>query len=149
MITLKDLKSGLLALLQQRYPPEKYNYYSNAVIENYTRPCFFTYLEQTDASQIGRNVRTNRVSFCIAILPDKVNETSMLEIVQDLRDLFGLFIQIGDRAIHVVDYDWSWIGNERNVAQVIVTLQWMDKVAYEVSAPLIGGVVIKKELEET
>ena len=144
-MTLTELKVGLIALLQSRYPTKKYNYYSMAVVEKYDRPCFFTQILPVDMSPANFNSRKNRALFYITFMQEKTDETEMLEIIQGIRDLLGLSVQIKERAVKVVDFDWNYTGTYRNIPEISVELEWFDRIEHKNDAPLMEQVITKKK----
>ena len=144
-MTLIELKAGLIALLQSKYPTKKYKYYSMAVVENYSRPCFFTQFLPVKMEPVNFNARKNRVIFYITIMQEKTNEAEILEMIQSIRDLFGLYVKIEDRAVKVENFDWSYTGTYRNIPEISIELQWNDRIGHKNDAPLMERIETKKE----
>ena len=142
------MKKGLNELLQTRYPKSKYKYYSMAVVEGYDRPCFFTQIKPVDASPVNYNSRHNQVVFYITILQKQVDEEEILQMIQDIRDLFGLNVKIGEKSLNVTDFDWQYAGTDRNIPEISIELEWLEKIDHETNEPLIEQVVTEKEMEE-
>ena len=124
-MTLIELKARLIALLQSKYPTKKYKYYSMAVV--------------------NFNSRKNRVLFYITIMQEKTNEAEILEMIQSIRDLFGLYVKIGDRAVKVENFDWSYTGTYRNIPEISIELQWFERIEHKNDAPLMERIETKKE----
>ena len=145
-MTLTELKGGLLALLKTIYP--KYKYYSAAVVEGYDRPCFFTQLKPVDMGTENYNSRKNRMIFYITYMPKRVDEAESLCMIQEMRDLFGMYVKIGGRVVYVESFDWNFIGTDRNILEMSVELYWLDRIEHNTDAPVIEQVVTSKEMEE-
>lgn len=145
-MTLTELKAALIKLLKTKYPDFKY--YSTSVMENYTRPCFFTQIKPVEADITNYNTRSNRVVFYVTYLAKKSDEAETLQMVDDIRDLFGLYVQVGERAVRVESYDWDFIGDDRNIPDISIGLYWYDRIEHKTDAPLIEEVYTKEELEE-
>lgn len=145
-MTLTELKGGLLALLKTKYP--EYKYYSTAVVENYDRPCFFTQLKPVDTRVENYNSRRNRMIFYITYMPKRVDEAESLRMIQEMRDLFGLYVKIGGRVVYVESFDWNYIGTDRTIPEMSVELYWLDRIEHNTDAPVIEQVVTSKEMEE-
>jgi hypothetical protein len=147
-MTLKELKAGLLALLQTKYPADQYHYYSMAVVEGYERPCFFTQIKPVTAEPRNHNSRLNQATLYINILQEEVNEAEMLDMIGDIRDLFGLYVQVNDRAVDVTGFDWDFVGTDRNIPELSIDLEWMDAIEHKVTEPVMESVDFTTKLEE-
>lgn len=147
-MTLKELKAGLLALLQTKYPADRYHYYSMAVVEGYERPCFFTQIKPVTADPSNYNSRLNQATLYINILQEEVNEAKMLDMIYDIRELFGLYVSIGDRAVDVTGFDWDFVGTDRNIPELSIDLEWMDVIEHRVTESVMESVDFTTELEE-
>lgn len=146
-MTLIELKSGLNQLLQRQFPKPKYKYYSMAVIEGYDRPCFFTQIRPVDISPANYNTRHCQVMFYITYLQEQANETEILDFIQIMENLFGLAVQIGTQSVNVLDFGWNYVGTDRNIPEIAVELEWMDKIEHQHDAPLVEQIMIKNEME--
>lgn len=147
-MTLSDLKAGLISLLKTRYPEKKYKYYSKMVVENYERPCFFTQIVPVSNQGENYNTRKKVVLFYITIFQNEVDEAEALDMIDTIQDLFGLAVKIKDRAVDVTDFDWQWIGTEKYMPELSITLEWYDDIIHEDDSPIIGSVAINSRLEE-
>lgn len=155
-MTLKEVKAGLLDLMKTIFPAQStempdgagYHYYSMAVSEGMKRPCFFTQLKPVDMSSVNYNTRNNDMTFYITYFQEEIDEEDMLDVIQSLRDLFGLDVKIGDRYIKVSDFSWDFVGTERNVLEISVSLNWMDEIEHNRNTqPLMETAVINQKLE--
>ncbi len=144
---LTELKAGVIRILKTKYPAKKYKYYGMDVVEQYTRPCFFIQLVPVKMEPENYNSQFNQINMHITIMQKSIDEAEMLDMIQTIHELFGLHIQIGDRAIKVTSFDWEYAGTERNIPEISITLEWIDKIEHVNSAPLMKKVHIKRELE--
>lgn len=133
MITLTDIKKRCLAIMKQHYPTTKYKYYSNAVVESFSRPCFFTELSIEQSEVLSSDAERYRGNFSAEILQDKVDEAEALEIGMTLRNAFGRYFMVtpadnsGQRAVKVVGYDFDFVGTDNNVPVITIDLEWTDR----------------------
>lgn len=134
--------------MQIKYPTTKYKYYSMAVVEGYDRPCFFTQIRPINTSPVNYNTCHHQVVFYITILQKQVDEEEMLRMIQEIQDLFGLNVKIGEKSLNVTDFDWQYAGTDRNVPEVSIELEWLEKIVHEVNEPLVERVITEKEMEE-
>lgn len=147
-MTLGELKKGLLDSMQTIFPKEQYKFYSMDVVEGFDRPSFFTQLKPVDANPNNYNSRNNHFSFYIDYMQESVDECDALDKIQQIRDLFGLSVQIGDRHVKVIDFDYDFIGTDRNIPEIVVDLEWMDRIEHEISAPIMESAEIISQMEE-
>lgn len=94
------------------------------------------------------NSRHIQVVFYITILQKQVDEEEILQMIQDIRDLFGLNVKIGEKSLNVTDFDWQYAGTDRNIPEISIELEWLEKIDHETNEPLIKQVVTEKEMEE-
>lgn len=147
-MTIKELKFGLMELMQTKFPKSKYKYYSMAVVENYDRPCFFTQIKPIDEKPENYNSRSHQLVFYITYFQKKADESEMLDTIQELEDLFGMCVKIGDKSVNVMSFDWNYVGTDRNVPEIAIELQYLTKIERKEAAPVMEQVILKKEMEE-
>lgn len=147
-MTLAELKKGLLSHMMTIFPSDKYKYYSMDVIEGIERPCFFTQLKPVDTDPQNYNSRNNLLTFYINYLQTEIDEIDLLEKIDQLRNLFGLAVKIGDRAVKVNSFEWDFIGTNRNIAEISVDIQWMDKFERAETEQIIESVQTNTRMEE-
>ena len=147
-MTLSELKKGLLSLMQTIYPETEYKYYGMDVSEGFERPSFFTQIKPVDMDPNNYNSRNNRVTFFIDYMQEIVDEVDALDKIQQIRDSFGLAEKIGDRAVKVVSYDYDFIGTERNIPEISIDLEWMDRIDHTENLPLMESAEINQEMME-
>lgn len=137
---LTDIKAACIALIQTAYPSTEYRYYSSAVVEQYTRPCFFTDLFVDPAEPASQSVRHNSGTFQIEFLQDRIDEYAALRFVERVRDLFGFAVKVGDRYVKVLESEYDYDGADENVATVTFTLDWYDYVREPAGEPVMQDV---------
>ena len=145
-MTIKEVKVGLNALLASKYPDIKL--YSKAVVEGYKTPCFFTQIQPITMDNRSRTTRYNYVSFDIEYIQKELDEADILDKVQEIRELFGLYVKIGDRAIDVLDFDFDYVGTDRNILEISLELEWFEEIKHENSEETMISLVFSKEMEE-
>ena len=145
---IAEVKKGLLDQMAVAFPKKKFKYYSQAVVENYERPCFFTQLKPIDMSPENHNTVKNTFAFYITYMPKSVDEVEQYEVVEKIREIFGLYIKVGDRAVDVTEFEYDFTGTNRNVLQITVTLEWMDHINRKVTEPVIESVELLNRMED-
>lgn len=151
-MTLSDIKKACLLVMKTRYPTSTYKYYSNAVVEKFTRPCFFTELTIDHAEPASSGADRIQATFSIEILQDVVDEAKALEIAQTLRTTFGRYFIVQkqgerDRAVDVTGYDFEFAGTEDNIPVITVNLEWFDSIEKSETAELMKNVEVSIKLQ--
>lgn len=148
-MTISELKKGLLEKMQSIFPKEKYKYYSMAVVEGYKRPSFFTSIKPVRMEPVNYNSRINVVTFYINYMQLHIDEAAALDVIQKIRDLFGLSVKINDRYVDVIGFDYDFIGTEQNIPEISIELEWMDQIEHVNNQPLMMSVETNmKNMEE-
>lgn len=147
-MTYTELKKGILELLQSKFPKNKYKYYSMAVVEKYDRPCFFVQLKPIDTRAENHNSRFHQMAVYITFFQKEIDEGKMLNTIQEIQDLFGLNVKIGEKSVNVMDFSWNYVGTDRNIPEIVIELQYLTQIERDTSAPLLERLVFEKEMEE-
>lgn len=145
-MALKDVKKGLIALLKTKYPD--YHYYSMAVTEGYERPSFFTQLKPVSLNPVTERVRENIVAFYIDYFQEKVNEADIFEKIEEIKKLFGTHVMVEGRALDVQSFDYDFIGTDRNILEISIELEWMEKIEHINTQPVMESAFFNTEMEE-
>lgn len=145
-MTIKGVKKGLNALLASKYPDIKL--YSKAVVEGYKKPCFFTQIKPISMENRTKTTRYNLATFYIEYMQEELNEADMLDKIEEIRNLFGLYVKIGDRAVDVTDFDFDYVGTDRNILEISLDIEWLDRIEHETNEPTMESLVFSKETEE-
>lgn len=124
------------------------NYYSMAVTEDYDRPCFFTQVKPVDMSPANYNAVKKQVLFYITYLQSEVDEAEIYRVIDTVRDLFGLYIIVGGRAVKVGAFDYDFIGSDRNVAEISIELSWHDRIVRDEEYDIMETLELDQGLEE-
>lgn len=131
-MTLIDVKKSLIALLKTLYSDNSFNYYASDVVEGYHRPCFFTKLVVNQCSPVNFNTNKVEASFHIAYLQDFIDETDIFNFVNNVTNLFGLYVCVdssdGDKCITVTNSEWDLTGSEDNVLELSFDLEWFEDI---------------------
>ena len=147
-MNLVELKTGIVSLMKKKYPSPEYKYYSKVVIESYDRPSFFLRLAPIQNSRETTNFRSKQFVLYITYLQPILDEVDMLTKVDEIEELFGNYIQIGDRAIDVTEFDFDYLGSDRNILEISINLEWMDRIKKTETEDLMESVSMKREMED-
>ena len=105
--------------------------------EGFQRPCFFTQLKPTDTSPRNYNSRNMQATLYITFFQRSVDEAESLEVIQKIQDIFGLYVKIDNRVIHVTNMDWDFIGKENNIPEIRIDLLWGEKIEHKNNLPVM------------
>lgn len=149
-MTISDVKVRCLELIKTAYP--SYTYYSNAVVEKIEeRPSFVTQIRPIIMEPVNYNSRNNVVVLTVTYFQKVVDEPDALKVIQTIRDLFGLAVRVrledGTRAVKVTEFEYDFIGTERNIPQITITLEWMDVIAHPDDSELMENLTLNEELK--
>ena len=147
-MTFFELKKTLIQKMQTLYPATEYRYYGVEVVEGYAKPAFFTQLKPITMDFANRNSTENVLAFYITYFQKQVDEADMLRKIDGIRELFGSFIRVGDRAVDVSGFSFDYEGNDRNILEVSFDLEFFGKLEREVDAEMIGAVVTATEIQK-
>lgn len=145
---IAEVKAGLLAKMQTIFPESKWKYYGMDVVEGYDRPCFFTQIKLVDSSPSNYNSRNMQATFYITAMQESIDEAGALDLIQKLQDLFGLAVKIGDRAVHVINMEYDFIGTDRNIPEISFDLEWGSQISHTENLPLMESATINQNMED-
>ncbi len=148
MMTVSDVKQGMLDKMKTIFPEPEYTYYAMDVVENFERPCFFTQIKPVDNKAANYNSRRIQAILYIDYMQERIDEAGFLDVIQKLQDAFGLAVRIGERAVHVTDIGWEYIGTGKNTAEIAVELEWGARIEHERKLPVMESARINTEMEE-
>ena len=85
--------------------------------------------------------------FVITYFQRNKDEADNLKKITEIRKAFGLKVEIADRQINVEEMDFQFIGEEGNILQIQVTINYIDDIEKEEEQhEAIGGVVTRMEV---
>lgn len=148
-MTLLELKAALIRKLKTIYPDSMYRYYGVEVVEGYQKPSFFTQLKPVTLDFANKNATENVLTFYITYFQKEIDEVDMLRKVDEIKDLFGLYLRVGDRAVDISDFDFDYAGNDKNILEISFDLSFYGNIMKEEETELISEVQTNVEMEES
>ena len=145
---LKELKAGIIEIMKTKYPSTEYKYYSKMVIEGYDRPSFFLRLAQISNNRETINYRSKVYVLYITYLQTKRDEVDQLNKIDEIENLFGNYIKIGNRAVDVTGFDYDFLGSNHNILEITINIEWMDCTSNEEINQIMESAEINTELTE-
>ncbi len=72
----------------------------------------------------------------ITYFQSEKNELEQLEKVDEIKDLFGLFLCVGDRRLTIGDFEHDFIGEYQDILQISIEIDYRENTRKEDTAPL-------------
>lgn len=103
--------------------------YSDEVLENFTKPCFFIKCLCTNIPQ-SKNVTKKKISIIITYFPKKIdkNEMHYVDVMDRLQMVFEKGIQLKERYIHLNEFLIDRVGEEQDIIQATVRVEFLDRI---------------------
>lgn len=103
--------------------------YSDEVLENFTKPCFFIKCLCTNIPQT-KNVTKKKISIIITYFPKKIdkNEMHYVDVMDRLQMVFEKGIQLKERYIHLNEFLIDRVGEEQDIIQATVRIEFLDRI---------------------
>jgi len=145
---LLQLKKRLLELMKKEFPADEYKYYGIEVMQGYEVPAFFTELKPVTIEAVNHNITRNVYTFYIDYFQSEVDEIDIFEKVEVLKSVFGNYIMVGDRAIDVSNFSHDYIGQDNDILEISLDLEWSENIMKPKTEPVMESVTINTEMEE-
>ena len=119
--------------------------------EKIERPSFVTQIRPIIMEPVNYNSRNNVVALTVTYFQKVASEPDALKVIQTIRDLFGLAVRVRledeTRAVKVTEFEYDFIGTERNIPQITITMEWMDVIAHPDDSELMKNLALNEELK--
>ena len=142
MIKLIDIKDAVEAKLKTKYG---YKTYGHEVVKGYSKPSFFVNLLPKTMSNEGRNFKKYGYTVMLTYFQDKTSEIDNLQKVDELKELFGYHLSVGDRKIAVTDFDFEFVGEFTNILQFSAEIEYYEAVDRTATQPVAGEIILNEE----
>lgn len=134
---LTDIKKACNSILLNAFE-SKIPVYGNDTYDGYTRPAFFTEIVPRQYARQSLNAVQEAYTYHITYLEQTHDEAVCLDIVDTVREAFGLSIRTDSGRITVDEMDYSWIDANNDVLQITIDFAATRKVLIPKSdAPLM------------
>ena len=103
--------------------------YSDEILEDFTRPCFFIKCLCTNIPQT-KNITKKRLSIIATYFPkvSNKNEIHYADIMDRLQTLFQRGIPVKERYLHVNEFLVDRVGEEQDIIQTIIRLDYLERI---------------------
>lgn len=103
--------------------------YSDEILEDFAKPCFFIKCLCTNIPQT-KNITKKRLSIIATYFPkisDK-NEIHYAEVMDKLQTLFQRGIPVKERYLHVNEFLIDRVGEEQDIIQTTIRLDYLERI---------------------
>lgn len=103
--------------------------YADEVLENFNKPCFFIKLASINSPQTV-NFTEKTVTLVLTYFPadDMRDELHYMDIFDRVERLFQHGLQLSQRFLHTSSIDADRVGEERDILQITVDFEYLDRV---------------------
>lgn len=145
---LVQLKKRLHDLMKEEFPESEYKYYGIEVTQGYEVPAFFTQLKPVTIEANNNNTKRNVYTFYINYFQKEADEVDTFEKVEVLKNVFGNYVKVGERAVDVSNYSYDYVGQDNNILEISFDLEWSENTMKPKTEPAMSSVLLCKEMEE-
>lgn len=130
MLKKADIFKSIVTLLKNKY--KGITIYSNEVVEGFKQPCFFIKFLSNNSTET-RNLNSNRLTIIITYFPSNEGnkQLAFLTCEDTLKELFKIGFYVGERYLHVTSVDNEMIGEEQDILQVMINVNYLDTNDYD------------------
>lgn len=119
-----EIKRSLNELLKGEYPNIKI--YGNEVKEGYETPSFFTSLVSVPETPANKNFINGGFSYKIVYFQDCKDEYDQLQKIDEIYQLFGMSVKIGNRTLLVKEKTWDYVGEKSDILEITIKCEYME-----------------------
>jgi len=143
MIKITDIYTSVSNLLKGEYGLK---IYGNEVKEGFNKPSFFVQLLPITMHNASTNFHEESYSIVITYFQSKPDSLDNFKKVDRIRELFGQKLQIGKRLVNVTDFSFNFVGDNDNVLQVAIEIEFLNGIQKVDTLPKVKEVNINKEM---
>lgn len=105
--------------------------YTDEIVKGYKQPCFFVKLIKLRSTET-KNTDSNSISIVLTYHADAATNKQIffLNTGDTIEELFGKGIKVGTRYLHVKTIAAERIGENRDILQVSIDLDYLDSTGY-------------------
>lgn len=105
--------------------------YTDEIVKGYKQPCFFVKLIKLRSTET-KNTDSNSISIVLTYHADAATNKQIffLNTGDTIEELFGKGIKVGTRYLHVKTIAAERIGENRDILQVSIDLDYLESTGY-------------------
>lgn len=104
--------------------------YSDETQEGYKTPAFFIELLQKTDNET-KNFNSNQLTIIVTYLPKVHTTLDNMDVSDRLKEVFGMVLDIGERKLKIKSLAFSYTGNNKEILQMNVLIDYLDKAPYK------------------
>lgn len=112
--------------------------YGKEVIEGYDTPSLFVEIVAKPTKRETKNYAKSGFSLHITYFQKTPNELEQLEMVDTVKDAFGMSFTVGDRRLTVNETTYDYVGQKENILQVTVDFEYYENTEEQPTAETAG-----------
>lgn len=141
-----EIKKAVNGLLKQKYPNIKR--YGKEVVEGYETPCFFVDILPRREKHETKNFSKGGFDVQITYFQKKLDEIDQIKKENEIKDLFGMVLQVGERYLTVGEIEVDYIGELSNILQISVEFDYKESNARKMPQEAASEVIINMGKEQ-
>lgn len=122
-----DIKAAVNRLLKMKY--QGYKIYGKEIREGYDKPSFFVEIIDNGNHAKTKNIAEGSFEILITYFQAKRSEEDALKKADEIKQLFGMYLEIKERKLLVKDYSLDFIGEFSDIPQISVDFQYTENTA--------------------
>lgn len=142
MIEIIDIYASVNNLLKQKYKDIKR--YCNDVKGGFEKPSFFVSIITRANKNESINFKFKQYSIVITYFQKNKDEIDNLKKISEIEELFGNCIEVKDRYVRVTDLESDFAGEENNILQVTIDIEFYDEILRKETCKLADSIVMKE-----
>lgn len=127
MITMIDIKKSYIDLLRGLYG-KQFKYYGLEIKEGYIKPSFFIAISPIEMGN-GINARKNVFNIYTTYFQKEIDELDCYTRINEIRTALGNKLAVADRFVNVSEFNYTFIGKDRTIAQLSFTVDYFNSAA--------------------
>ena len=135
MVKQKETLEAVMSLLKKAPELSTIKVYTDEIVKGYKQPCFFVKLIKLRSAET-KNTDSNSISIVLTYHADATTNKQIffLNTGDAIEELFGKGIKVGTRYLHVKTIAAERIGEDSDILQLIISVNYLDSTGYDGSA---------------
>lgn len=135
MVKQTEILKAVISLLKTVPEFSAINVYTDEIVKGYKQPCFFVKLIKQRSAET-KNTNNNSLSIVLTYFADAAanKQIVFLNTGDAIEDLFGNGFKVGLRYLHVKFIAAERIGENQDILQVSLSLDYLDSTGYNGNA---------------
>ena len=124
-----EIKQAINGLLKGKYPSVKI--YGKEIREGFETPAFFAEVLDKGSRGQTKNFATGGFTVVITYFQKTTNELDQLQKVDEIKELFGMVFNVGQRKLTVGEFSHDFIGEFSDILQISIDFNYKENTRKE------------------